>query len=77
MKSEPDDLSAWEVAGYIRDFIEGAGGNWDWDAFENMTLKDPALEAIRRQAVMAGPPNSDIAVLEQCLARAEALRASA
>ena len=75
LKPKLSDLTANEVARYIRDFIEGTGRGWDWDDFENMTLKDPALEAIRDEACRAGPPNSDLAKLKEMLARAEALRA--
>ena len=35
--------------------------------------KDPTLEAIRREACWAGPPDADLAKLRECLARAEAL----
>ena len=68
------DLKPEEVAEYIRDLIEGTGGRWDGDQFENMRLDSPAFEAIRRDAVMAGPPSADIDKLRECLARAEALR---
>ena len=77
VKSNEFDLRPEEVAEYLRDFIEGTGGAWDWDHFEHMRLENPELEAIRKEAVMAGPPNADINKLQDCLARAESLRAQA
>lgn len=71
--AKPKDRSAAEVSGYLRDFLEGTGGDWDWDAFESVPIKNPALEAIRREAVKAAPPNPDMAKLKELLARAEAL----
>ena len=75
--NEPMDLRPEEVAEYIRDFLEGASRDWAWDDFENMRLKDPALDAIRSDACAAGPPNADDEKLKECLARAEALVAQA
>jgi hypothetical protein len=74
---EPIDLRPEEVAEYLRDFIEGTGGDWAWDDFENMKLKDPELEAIRDEACSAGPPYADVDKLKECLAKAEALAAQA
>ncbi len=71
---EPIELRPEELAGYLRDLIEGKGNDWDWDDFENMKLKDPVLDSIRHEACMAGPPHADIAKLQACLAKAEALR---
>ena len=71
--AKPRDRSAAEVADYLRDFIEGTGGDWDWDAFESVPIKDPILEAIRQEAVRAAPPNADLAKLKELLERTEAL----
>jgi hypothetical protein len=49
------DRSVEEVAGYIRDFIEGAGGEWDWDEFESVPITDQRLDRIRAAACLAGP----------------------
>jgi hypothetical protein len=73
--AKPKDRTAAEVAGYLKAFIEGTGSDWDWDAFESVPIKNPALEAIRQEAAMAGPPNPSIPKLKTLLARAEALRA--
>ncbi|MDO8423156.1 MAG: hypothetical protein Q7S99_13450 [Parvibaculum sp.] len=65
-----------EVVGYVRDFIEGTGGEWDWDDFTSISIEDPRLEAIRMDAEMvhlpAGP--EQIEELKQLLIRAEAIR---
>src|SRR6185503_18942768 len=34
-------LSASEVATYLRNFIEGGGGAWDWDDFTSVPIGDP------------------------------------
>ena len=39
-----------EVAGYIGDFLDGTGGEWDWDDFISVPITDPRLEAIRQEA---------------------------
>jgi hypothetical protein len=44
------DRSANEVAGFIRDFIEGTGGEWDWDDFICVPIKAPELDSIRRRS---------------------------
>ena len=43
-----------EVAGFIRDFVEDSGGDWDWDDFVSVTIKDPKLEEIRAEASAVG-----------------------
>jgi hypothetical protein len=67
------DRSATEVASYLRNFIEGSGGEWDWDDFESVPIADPELNEIRREACKAAPPNPDMAKLADLLRRAEAL----
>ena len=42
-------LDALEVAATIRAFLEGAGGDWDWDDFTSCPLRDPQLDSIRKQ----------------------------
>ena len=39
-----------EVVGYLRDFIEGTGGDWDWDDFVSIQIADPRLDSIRERA---------------------------
>ena len=75
IKRDDVDLSPEELAKYLRDFIEGTGDDRDWDTLENMRIEDPMLDEIRRKAVLAGPPNANIAKLKQLLAEAEALGA--
>jgi len=65
--------TAAEVAKYLRDFIDGVGGDWDWDDFESVPIADAALDDIRRRAAEAAPPNPDMQRLRQLLAEAEAL----
>ena len=73
MLSRKKDRSASEVAGYLRNLIEGSSGDWDWDEFESVPIRDPALDQIRIEAGTAGPPTCDLAKLRALLARAEAL----
>jgi len=40
-----------EVAQYIENFVEGRGGEWDWDDFTSVRIKDPHLDRIRRQCL--------------------------
>ena len=48
--------NAAEVAGYIRDFLNETGGEWDWDDFTSVSLKDDRLENIRLAAEMVPLP---------------------
>jgi hypothetical protein len=64
------DRSAGDVAGFIRDFLEGTGGTWDWDEFECVPITDPELERIRQQATTPG------ADLREVLAEAERIVAA-
>lgn len=65
--------TAEEVARYLRDFIDGTGGDWDWDDFVSVTIEDQALESIRPRATQTEPLKHDIKHLRQLLAEAEAL----
>ncbi len=67
------DRSAAEVATFIREFIEGVGGDWDWGDFESVPITYPELDRIRKDAAMAGPPDPDLARLAELLRQAEAL----
>jgi hypothetical protein len=67
------DRSPAEVAGFLRDFLDGTGGEWDWDEFECVPITNPELDRIRLHAAMAGPPGADLAKLRELLAQAEAL----
>jgi hypothetical protein len=65
--AKPANRTPADVAGFIRDLIDGTGADWDWDEFECVPIADPTLESIRLRAVPMGPPNSDHAGLEQLL----------
>jgi hypothetical protein len=65
------DRTAEEVAGYLRDFLEATGGEWDWDEFECVPITDPELDALRIQAALAAPPRPDIPRLRKLLAQAQ------
>ena len=67
------ERTAAGVAKYLRDFIEGTGGDWDWDDFESVPIADPVLEAIRHEAALAAPPNPDMEKLRNLLHQAEEL----
>ena len=69
------DRSADEVAGFIRDFIEGTGGEWDWDDFISVPIKAPELDSIRAEASMVELPlcTAGIDELKRLLVKAEAL----
>ncbi len=64
----PDD-----VIGFMSDLISGSGGPWDWDEFASVTITDPELDAIRRRAIPAGPPNPDVATLQNLITEAQVL----
>jgi hypothetical protein len=43
----------------LSDFLEGSGGEWDWDAYTGVSLKDPKLNSIRKRALRVELPLSD------------------
>lgn len=55
----PIGRKAAEVAAYLRDFLNSAGGEWDWDDFTSIPIADPRLESIRAEAEMIQLPLSD------------------
>ena len=69
------DRSAADVAGFIRDFIDGRGGEWDWDDFTSVPITCPELESIRAHAAMIELPADTAGMdqLKELLGRAEAL----
>jgi hypothetical protein len=71
----PVARTAPEVARYLRDFIEGSGGDWDFDDFSSIPIADPRLDSIRERASRFNGPESDEALtqLRALLAEAEAL----
>ena len=44
-------LSRDEVAQYIEDFLEGRGGDRDWDEFTSIRIRDPDLDRIRQSCI--------------------------
>jgi hypothetical protein len=71
--------SADEVADYLRNFIEGLGGEWDWDDFTSVPIADPQLEGIRRRAAAVDLPVTEqgSTTLRGLLAEVEQLGAEA
>ena len=65
-----------EVARYLRDFLDGSGGEWDFDDFSSIPIADARLDSIRERASRFNGPKSDhgISELKSLLAEAEALR---
>jgi hypothetical protein len=68
------DRTVAEVAGFIRDFIEGTGGEWDWDDFVSVPITNPELEKIRAEAdsVMLPVDDDGFEKLKGLLKRVEA-----
>lgn len=50
------DRTAGEVEAYLRDFLDGTGGAWDWDDFTSIEITDPELDAIREAAAWVELP---------------------
>jgi hypothetical protein len=40
-----------EVANTIQQFLDGTGGQWDWDDFCSTRIADPELDAIRQRCI--------------------------
>jgi hypothetical protein len=64
------DRSPDEVAGFLRDFLDNSGGEWDWDEFESVPITDPELEHIRLQATTPGADLHKVLELAERLAEA-------
>jgi hypothetical protein len=47
MKQRAEALYVVET---IRAFLDGTGGDWDWDDFISCSLRDPGLDRIRVRA---------------------------
>lgn len=67
------DRTPEDVVGFLRDFLEGTGGDWDWDEFESAPITDPELDALRKRAALVASPNPDLAALRSVLAEAEVI----
>ena len=66
--SKGQDRTPVQMIGFIQDFIDGTGGDWDWDEFESVKVSDPVLESFRRRAARMGPPAADIEGLRHLVA---------
>jgi hypothetical protein len=64
------------VAQTIRAFLDGSGGEYDWDHFTSCSLRDPHLDDIRRRAGRVEPPcgPEETAQLEALATEAERRR---
>lgn len=50
------DLTAQDVEGYLRDFLEGIGGDWDWDDFTSIPTTNETLNGFREEAALVTLP---------------------
>jgi hypothetical protein len=44
-----------EVASIIEQFLDGTGGDWDWDDFCSFGIADPYLDSIRMKCAGLDP----------------------
>lgn len=51
-----EDLTATDVLDYLEDFLDGRGGDWDWDDFTSIPITDQSLERIRLEAASVDLP---------------------
>jgi hypothetical protein len=74
-----EKLTAAEVVLNLRNFLDGSGGEWDWDDFVSVPIADPALDHIRRRAAAVELPASEkgYQTLRLLLIEAETLAAAA
>lgn len=71
-KRSPD-----EVAAYLRNFINGQGGEWDWNDFTSVPIADAQLESVRLRAeAVTLPLTEQGAATLRLLAEVEGLRAN-
>jgi len=71
----PVKRSADEVVQYLRGFMDGTGGKWDFDDFTSCSIADPRLESIRDRVAQLDLPISGEGIRElgALFAEAEAL----
>jgi hypothetical protein len=69
------NLSPEDVEGYLRDFLDGGGGEWDWDDFTSIPITDPSLDRIREEALFVQLPltSEGEATLRRLLERVRAM----
>lgn len=63
------------MAAIIRAFLDGTGGQWDWDDFTSCALSDPDLDDIRVRAGAVELPagKEECAALKRLAEEAERL----
>lgn len=63
------DLTPRDVETYLQDFLDGRGGDWDWDDFTSIPIANPVLDAIRKHAMEVDLPldHTGRATLKQLL----------
>jgi hypothetical protein len=71
----PRQISETQAALYLYEFIEGFGGNWDWDDFTLMPIANPQLESVRKRAQQVNLPVDEegLAILRRLLTEVERL----
>lgn len=71
----PVRRSAHEVAGYLRNFLEGEGSDGAWDYFTSTEIADPRLESLRERAVALELPfgEEERLLLSELVREAEAI----
>lgn len=65
------DRTPQDVIGFIDDFLEETGGDWDWDEFVSVPITDLELDALRQRAALAAPANPNLTELRDILAEAQ------
>jgi hypothetical protein len=50
---------ALHIARTIRAFLDGSGGDWDWDDFTSCPIRNPQLDSIRLRAGAVPLPAGD------------------
>ncbi|MEQ6334715.1 hypothetical protein [Sphingobium sp. MK2] len=75
---KPRNLSPEQVVDYLKGFLDGTDGPWDWDNFTTRPVADPQLDDIRDRVAALDVPlsDADIGPLEALLAEAEAIAAA-
>lgn len=66
---------AAHISQIIKAFLDGSGGDWDWDDFTSCPISDPHLDSIRGRAAPVERPGGDQerAILEDLAKEADHL----
>jgi len=75
---KPRTLTPEQVADYLRSFLDGTDGPWDWDNFATRPLADARLDDIRDRLAALDVPLSqaDVEPLKALIAEVEAIVAT-